>query len=122
MKLKIEISPEAQEEVVIRCKEQDEKILRLQQVIENLINKCDKILVGGGMCFTFLKALNINVGSSIVDDDNLEFCTNILKKYKDNVEKVGLEYFSYPVDSGAKLQPLFLRELFSLKDEYIKRK
>ena len=38
MKLKIEISPEAQEEVIIRCQEQDEKILRLQQVIENLIN------------------------------------------------------------------------------------
>ena len=54
-------------------------------VIENLIDKCDKILVGGGMCFTFLKALNIDVGSSIVDDDNLEFCTNILKKYKDKL-------------------------------------
>lgn len=38
MKLKIEISPEAQEEVVIRCNEQNEKILHLQQVIENLIN------------------------------------------------------------------------------------
>lgn len=54
-------------------------------VIENLINKCDQILVGGGMCFTFLKALNINVGSSIVDDENLEFCKNILNKYKDKI-------------------------------------
>jgi len=54
-------------------------------VIENLIDKCDKILVGGGMCFTFLKALNINVGSSIVDDENLEFCKNILNKYQDKI-------------------------------------
>ena len=54
-------------------------------VIENLIEKCDKILVGGGMCFTFLKSLNINVGSSIVDDENLEFCKNILTKYKDKI-------------------------------------
>ena len=54
-------------------------------VIENLIEKCDKILVGGGMCFTFLKSLNINVGSSIVDDENLEFCKNILNRYKDKI-------------------------------------
>jgi len=54
-------------------------------VIENLIEKCDKILVGGGMCFTFLKSLNINIGSSIVDDENLDFCKNILNKYKDKI-------------------------------------
>ena len=54
-------------------------------VIENLIEKCDKILIGGGMCFTFLKSLNVNVGNSIVDDENLEFCKNILNKYKDKI-------------------------------------
>jgi len=54
-------------------------------VIENLIEKCDKILVGGGMCFTFLKSLGINVGSSIVDDENIEFCKNILNKYQDKL-------------------------------------
>ena len=54
-------------------------------VIENLIEKCDKILVGGGMCFTFLKALNINVGLSIVDNDNIEFCKNILNKYQEKL-------------------------------------
>lgn len=54
-------------------------------VIENLIEKCDKILIGGGMCFTFLKALNIQVGNSIVDDENLEFCKNILNKYQNKI-------------------------------------
>lgn len=54
-------------------------------VIENLIGKCDKILIGGGMCFTFLKALNINVGNSIVDDENIDFCKNILKKYPNKI-------------------------------------
>ena len=54
-------------------------------VIENLIDKCDKILIGGGMCFTFLKALNINVGNSIVDDENIDFCKNILKKYPNKI-------------------------------------
>jgi len=54
-------------------------------VIENLIEKCDKILIGGGMCFTFLKSLGINVGASIVDDENIDFCKNILNNYKDKI-------------------------------------
>ena len=54
-------------------------------VIENLIEKCDKILIGGGMCFTFLKSLGYNVGSSIVDDENIEFCKNILNKYQEKI-------------------------------------
>lgn len=54
-------------------------------VIKELIDKCDKILVGGGMCFTFLKANNINVGKSIVDNDNIEFCKQILKKYPNKI-------------------------------------
>ena len=54
-------------------------------VIENLIEKCDKILVGGGMCFTFLKARNINIGLSIVDNENIAFCKNILSKYKEKL-------------------------------------
>lgn len=54
-------------------------------VIDNLINKCDKLLIGGGMCFTFLKASGINVGNSVVDDDNLEYCKNILSKYGDKI-------------------------------------
>lgn len=54
-------------------------------VIENLITKCDKILIGGGMCFTFLKAEGINIGASIVDNDNIEFCQNILKNYKEKI-------------------------------------
>ena len=54
-------------------------------VIDNLITKCDHLLLGGGMCFTFLKALNKNVGGSIVDNDNLEYCKNILSKYSDKI-------------------------------------
>lgn len=54
-------------------------------VIENLVDKCDKILIGGGMCFTFLKALNINTGLSIVDDNNIEFCKKILSEKGDKI-------------------------------------
>ena len=54
-------------------------------VIDNLIKKCDFLLLGGGMCFTFLKAMKYNVGSSIVDDDNVEYCQKILNEYKDKI-------------------------------------
>lgn len=54
-------------------------------IIENLIDKCDKLLIGGGMCFTFLKSQNIEVGASIVDNENISFCKNMLNKYKDKI-------------------------------------
>ena len=54
-------------------------------VIDNLIDKCDYLLLGGGMCFTFLKALNYNVGASIVDDENLAYCKKLLTTYEDKI-------------------------------------
>ena len=50
------------------------------QVIENLLQKVDVILIGGGMCFTFLKAIKGNVGNSIVDDEQIDFCYNVIKE------------------------------------------
>lgn len=55
------------------------------KVIENLINKCDKLLIGGAMAYTFLKAMGYNVGSSIVDNSSIDFCSNMLKKYNDKI-------------------------------------
>ena len=54
-------------------------------VIDNLIEKCDYLLLGGGMCFTFLKALGKNIGDSIVDNENIEYCKNILTKYSEKI-------------------------------------
>lgn len=48
-------------------------------VIETLINKCDKIIIGGGMVFTFLKARGLKVGSSLVEDDQLELAKSLEK-------------------------------------------
>ena len=42
-------------------------------VIKNLLTKADKILIGGGMAFTFLKAKGLEIGKSICDDENIEF-------------------------------------------------
>ena len=54
-------------------------------VIENLVTKADKILVGGGMAFTFLKAEGYNIGSSLLDSENIDFCKKVLKEHKDKI-------------------------------------
>ena len=54
-------------------------------VIDNLITKCDYLLLGGGMCFTFLRALGYNTGQSIVDEENIPYCKKILNEYKDKI-------------------------------------
>jgi phosphoglycerate kinase len=55
------------------------------KVISNLILKCDKILIGGGMAYTFLKAKGYNIGKSIVDEESLDLCKEILDKYSNKV-------------------------------------
>lgn len=51
-------------------------------VIENLITKADHILIGGGMAFTFLKASGLEIGNSLVDEENLDFCKKMLENEK----------------------------------------
>merc|ERR1712032_376725 len=48
-------------------------------VIESLMEKCDKIIIGGGMVFTFLKARGLETGSSLVEEDQLELATKLEK-------------------------------------------
>jgi len=54
-------------------------------VINSLAEKADKIIIGGGMAFTFLKAENQNIGKSILDEENISYCTEIMDKYKDKI-------------------------------------
>ena len=55
-------------------------------VIENLVTKADKILIGGGMAFTFLKAQGYEIGKSLLDKENIDFCKKMLENYKDKIE------------------------------------
>ena len=52
-------------------------------VIEKLLEKCDKLLLGGGMIFTFLKARGLNVGKSLVEEDKLELAKSLEAKAKE---------------------------------------
>ena len=49
-------------------------------VIDNLISKCDYLLIGGGMAFTFLKALGREIGNSLCEDDYIDYCKKLLAK------------------------------------------
>lgn len=53
-------------------------------LIENLINKCNTLLIGGGMAFTFLKSKGVNIGNSLVDNEKLEVASRILKLAEEN--------------------------------------
>ncbi|KAG0630112.1 hypothetical protein M758_1G155100 [Ceratodon purpureus] len=52
-------------------------------VIESLMNVCDKVILGGGMIFTFFKADGKSVGSSLVEDDKIELAKNLVKMAKE---------------------------------------
>lgn len=54
-------------------------------VIENLVTKADKILIGGGMAFTFLKAQGKNIGKSLLDEESLSFCEEMLLNHPDKI-------------------------------------
>lgn len=54
-------------------------------VIENLVKIADYILVGGGMAYTFLVAQGFNVGKSLVDKENIDFCKKILDNYSSKI-------------------------------------
>ena len=51
-------------------------------VLESLIDKCDKVLIGGGMVFTFYKARGLSVGNSLVEEDKLELAKSLEEKAK----------------------------------------
>lgn len=52
-------------------------------VIETLLDKCDKLIIGGGMIFTFYKARGLSVGTSLVEDDKLELAKTLEAKAKE---------------------------------------
>ena len=70
------------------------KVADKLSVIENLLTKVDTLIIGGGMAYTFLKAQGKEVGTSLVDDEKLEYCANMLKQAEEKGVKLLL-----PVDT-----------------------
>ena len=70
------------------------KVADKLNVISNLLEKCDTLIIGGGMAYTFLKAQGKEVGTSLVDEEKIEYCQNMLKKAEEKGVKLLL-----PVDT-----------------------
>ena len=70
------------------------KVADKLNVINNLLEKCDTLIIGGGMAYTFQKALGYEIGNSLCDDSKLDYCKEMLEK----AEKMGKEIL-LPLDS-----------------------
>ena len=70
------------------------KVADKLNVISNLLEKCDTLIIGGGMAYTFLKAQGKEVGNSLVDDEKIDYCKEMMAK----AEKLGKKLL-LPVDT-----------------------
>ena len=70
------------------------KVADKLKVISNLLEKCDTLIIGGGMAYTFLKAQGKEVGKSLVDNDSLDYCKEMMAKAEQLGKKLLL-----PVDT-----------------------
>ena len=70
------------------------KVADKLNVINNLLEKCDTLIIGGGMAFTFLKAQGMEIGNSLVDDEKLDYCKEMMAKAEELGKKLLL-----PIDT-----------------------
>ena len=70
------------------------KVADKLNVISNLLEKCDTLIIGGGMAYTFLKAQGKEVGNSLVDDEKIDYC----KEMMDKAQKLGKKLL-LPIDT-----------------------
>lgn len=110
--------------VVLGGKKVDDKIT----LIESLLEKCDKLLIGGAMSFTFLKTLGYSTGASLVSNEHIDFCKKMLEKYSEKIvlpvdfvleeETKSIDQFNdsdIGFDIGPKTIKLFEKELVEAK-------
>ena len=70
------------------------KVADKLNVIANLLEKCDTLIIGGGMAYTFLKAKGYEIGTSLVDDEKVDYCKEMIAK----AEKLGKKLL-LPIDT-----------------------
>ncbi|MBD5081141.1 MAG: phosphoglycerate kinase [Ruminococcaceae bacterium] len=87
------------------------KVADKLNVISNLLEKCDTLIIGGGMAYTFLKAKGMEVGKSLVDDEKIEYCKEMIEKAEKNGKKLLLPIdttiaagFPDPIDGPIEVQ------------------
>ena len=87
------------------------KVADKLSVIENLLSKVDTLIIGGGMAYTFLKAKGYEVGTSLVDEEKIGYCADMLKKAEEKhvklllpIDTVITAAFPDPIDGPVETQ------------------
>ena len=87
------------------------KVADKLSVIENLLNKADTLIIGGGMAYTFLAAKGYSVGKSLLDTDKIDYCKDMLKKADEKGVKILLpvdcniaDHFPDPIDGDIEVK------------------
>lgn len=87
------------------------KVADKLNVISNLLEKCDTLIIGGGMAYTFLKALGNEIGTSLVDDTKLDYCKEMIAKAEElgkklllPVDAVTIADFPNPIDAPVEVE------------------
>ena len=87
-------------------------------VINNLLEKCDTLIIGGGMAYTFLKAEGGSVGTSLVDDEKIDYCKEMIQKAKDMgkelllpIDTVITKDFPDPIDAPIETSVVASKEI-----------
>ena len=87
------------------------KVADKLNVISNLLEKCDTLIIGGGMAYTFQKALGNEIGISLVDDTKLDYCKEMIakaeklgKKLLLPVDAVTIKDFPSPIDAPVEVE------------------
>ena len=87
------------------------KVADKLNVISNLLEKCDTLIIGGGMAYTFLKAQEYEIGLSLVDDSKLDYCKEMMEKAEKlgkklllPVDAVTIKDFPNPIDAPVEVE------------------
>ncbi|MDE7454148.1 MAG: phosphoglycerate kinase [Clostridia bacterium] len=87
------------------------KVADKLNVISNLLEKCDTLIIGGGMAYTFIKANGGEVGTSLLDEEKIEYCKEMMAKAKKAgkelllpVDTVVTDHFPEPIDAEIKVE------------------
>ena len=88
------------------------KVADKLKVIDNLLEKCDNLIIGGGMAYTFLKSQGYEVGASLVDNEKIDYCKAMLEKAESLGKKIYLPIdvitaagFPDPIDAPIEVIP-----------------
>jgi len=87
------------------------KVADKLKVIDNLLEKCDSLIIGGGMAYTFLKSQGYEVGASLVDNEKIDYCKEMLAKAESLGKKIYLPIdvitvssFPDPIDAPIEIE------------------